>query len=123
MKASHRAEIGVGQDVAVEDEHGPVREIGRVADTAAGAERLGLDHVAQPDAEGPAIAQRLLHVVDAIRAGQDDVGHAVLTQQRELPGEEGLIQQGHDRLRTRERQRSQARALTAGEDDGLRGVA
>src|SRR5262245_7381247 len=46
VEPAHGAEIGVGQDVPVEHEHVAAREIGGVADAAAGAERLFLDHVA-----------------------------------------------------------------------------
>ena len=40
----------------------------------------------------------------------------------ELVREERTIQQGHDGLGARQRQRAQACALTTGEDDGLSGV-
>src|SRR5262249_14247290 len=95
---------------------------GRVAHAAAGAERLLLDDVAQAHAEMLGLAERLLDVVHAVGAGEDDVGDAVLAQQRELPGEEGTAQQRHHRLGARQRERPQPRALTAGEDDGLGGA-
>ena len=119
VEPAHGGEVGVGQDVAVEHEDGAAREIGGVPNAPAGAERLGLDHVAQPHSQLLAIAQGLPHVVDAVRARQDDVGHAVLAQQGELVGQERHAEQRDDGLRAGEGQRPQARALAAGEDDGL----
>jgi len=46
----------------------------------------------------------------------------VITEQRELIGEKWTVQQWHDGLCAGQREGTQARALTAGEDDGLSGV-
>jgi hypothetical protein len=46
----------------------------------------------------------------------------VLAEERELPGEERTIQHGHHRLGARQRERPQARALTAGQDHRLGGA-
>ena len=63
----------------------------------------------------------IAHVVDAIRARQDGVGHTVHAQQAQLVGEERLVQDRHDRLRTGQREGTKTRALSAGEDYGLCG--
>ncbi|OLB93808.1 MAG: hypothetical protein AUH30_19130 [Candidatus Rokubacteria bacterium 13_1_40CM_68_15] len=119
MEAAHHREIGIGEDVAIQHEHRPPRQVGGVADAAAGAEGLRLDHVAQAYTEVLGLAESLPDVVDAVRAGEDDVGDAVVAEQRELVGEERPIQQGHDRLRAHQRQWAQPCALATGEDDGL----
>ena len=121
MECPHRAQVGVRQDVAVQHEQGPRHQVGRVADAAAGAERLALDDVPEPDAELGAVAERRAHVVDPVRARQDDVGHAVSPEERELVGEEGPVQERHDGLCPRERQRAQAGALPTGQDHRLQG--
>ena len=96
-------------------------EIGGVANAAARPERFRLDDVAQPNAEMLGLAERYAHVVDAVGAGEDHVGDAVLAQQRELIGKERPVEQRHHRLGARERERPQARALAAREDDRLGG--
>ena len=121
VEAMHDGEIGVGEDIAVQHEHRAPREVGGVAHAAAGAERLALDDVAQAHAEVRAVTERLLHVVDAIGAGQDHVGDAVGLQQRELVGEERPPQQWHHRLGAGQREGAQPRAPAAGEDDRLGG--
>jgi hypothetical protein len=65
------------------------------------------------------LAQRLADVVDTVRAGQDHVGDAVLSQQRQLVGEERPAEQRHDGFRALQGQRPQACALATGQDDGL----
>ena len=69
------------------------------------------------------LAERGAHVVDAVGAGENHVGHAVLAQQRELVGEEGTVQERHHRLGAGKRQRPQPGALAAGQDDRLSGGA
>src|SRR5439155_911314 len=87
---------------AVGDEHG---------------EELALD--GDDDARRNARAQRLPYVVDAVRACEDDVGHAVAAKKGELVGEEGAVQQRHYRLGSGEGERPEPRPLASGEDDGL----
>ena len=99
----------------------PAGQVGGVADAAAGAEGLGLDHVAQPDAEPLAVAEGPADVVHPVGAGQDDVGDPVGAQQRELVGEERVPEQRNHRLGPLQRQRPQPRALAPGQDDGLGG--
>ena len=62
------------------------------------------------------------HVVDPVRARQDDVGDAVRPEQRELVSEERPVQEWNDGLRPRERERAQAGALAAGQDHRLQGL-
>ena len=66
------------------------------------------------------VAQRRADVVHAVGAGEDHVGDAVLAQQGELVGEERAVEQRHDGLRPRERERAQPRPLAAGQDHRLR---
>ncbi len=44
---------------------------------------------------------------------------AVPAQQRDLVGEEGMIEERHHRLGAAQGERPQPRALAAGQDDGL----
>ena len=123
MEAAHGREVGVGEHVAVQHPDSAAGEVGRIANAATRPEWFGLDHVAQAHAQVLGFAERRAHVVDAVGAGEDDVGHAVLAQQRQLVGEEGSVEQRHHRLGAGERQRPQPRALAPGQDDGLGGGA
>jgi hypothetical protein len=67
------------------------------------------------------LAERLADVVDAVGAGQDHVGDAVLAQEGELVGEEGTAEQRDDGFGATQRERAQPRPLTPGQDDGLGG--
>ena len=119
MEPPHLGQIRVGEDVAVQHEERSGYEIGGVADSPAGPERLVLDHVAEADAEVLGIAEGRAHVLHAVGARQDDVGDTVRPQQRELIREEGAIEERNHRLRPRQGQGAQARALAAGQDHGL----
>ena len=119
VEVAHGGEVDIGEDVTVEDEHGSHREVGRVAHAAPRAPRLILDHVAQGETEVSRIAQGLPHVVDAVRAGEDDVGDAVRAKQRELIGEERPVHERHDGFRPCEREGTESRPLPAGQDDRL----
>jgi hypothetical protein len=98
VELAHGGEIGVGEDVAVQHEHGAARQVGGVANAAAGAERLGLDHVPQAYAEVLGLAESPADVVNTVRAREDDVGHSVLPEERELICEEGPPEQRDHRL-------------------------
>ena len=119
MEGAHGREVGVGEDVAVEDEDRPAREVGGVADAAPGAERLLLHDVAQGDPQVAGVTEGLAHVVHPVRARQDDVADPVLAEQRDLVGEEGAIEERHHRLGPGEGERPEPRALSPGQDDRL----
>jgi hypothetical protein len=67
------------------------------------------------------LAERPADVVDTVGAGENDVGDAVLAEQRELVREEGPAEQRDDGLRAPQGQRPQPRALATGQDDRLSG--
>jgi len=67
------------------------------------------------------VAQRRADIVHAVGAREDDIGDTVLAQERELVGEERAIEERDDGLRPRERERTQAGPLAAGEDHRLSG--
>ena len=119
MKGAHGREIGVGEHVPVEDEDGPLREVRGVPDAAPGAQRLLLHGVAQGDPEVAGVAERPAHVVHPVGARQDDVADPVLAKEGDLVGEEGVIEERDHRFGSTEGERSEPRALSAGEDDGL----
>src|SRR5207249_11249404 len=56
---------------------------------------------------------------NAVGAGGDEVGDAVLARQSELEGEEGTVGERHDRLGAREREGAQPRPLAARQNHGL----
>ena len=118
------AQVEVGQRVAVEDEHALLEHafVGGQAQRAGGAERLVLDHVAEAH---PAVlvAEDALDVVRPVAAREQDVVDAVAPQPVEHEGEERLPRERDDRLREREGERTEARALTAGEHERLHGRA
>ena len=91
------------------------------AHAAARAQRLRLDDVPQTHAER-LVTQGLAEVLHAVLAGEEDVGHAVAAQQRELVGQEGAIQERDDGLGACEGEGAQARSLAPREDDGLGGA-
>jgi hypothetical protein len=98
VEGEHGAEVRVGEDVAVEDDHEAGHAVHRVPHPARGAERLVFDHVGQAHAPGGAVAHGRADRVHHVGAGQDDVPHAVAREERELIGEERDVQQGDDRL-------------------------
>ena len=122
VQREHRAQIDLGQHVAVEDDHRLGQRVAGVADGAAGAERHRLDDVAELEAEAVAVAEDLLDAPRLVVQAEDDLvdlGH--LPQQIDLVVEKRPVEDRHDRLRRVDRQRPQARALAAGEQDGFHG--
>ena len=99
MKGEHRAQVRVGEDVAVEHDHAAAGgRFHRVAHAAGGAERVELHRVPEAHAVGRAVAHRPADLVDQVGAGQDHVGDPVEREQRELVGEERDVEQRDDRL-------------------------
>ena len=115
----HRAQVEVGQHVAVEHDQTTVDEIRCVPDAARGAERLLLDGVAEPHGAEPVPAHDGTDDVGPVRHRQDDVVHAVRREERELVVQERHVEQGDDGLRAVQGEGAQPRPHPAGQDDGL----
>ena len=118
VEGEHRAEVGIGEDVAVEHEHAPVRDVHRVAHPARGAERLVLHRIRQPHAPGGTVAHGGPHRVHHVGAGQHRVPDPMAREQRELVGEKGNVEQRDDRLGPIIGERPEPGALATREDDG-----
>jgi hypothetical protein len=120
VQPQHRAEVHLGQHVAVEDDHRFGQRVPGVADGAAGAERHRLDDVAKPQAEPLPLTEDLLDAARLIVQAEDDlIDFRHLAQQVDLVVEERAAQNRDDRLRCVHGQGTQPRALPAGEEDGL----
>jgi hypothetical protein len=118
VEGEQRAEVHVGEDVAVEDDHEAVGRSEGIAHAAGGAERIGLDRVPQADAVARPVAHRLADLVDEVGAGEDHVGDPVMREQVELVGEEGNVEQRDGRLGLGQRQRPEPGTLSSRKDDG-----
>ncbi len=120
MQRDDRLDVDAGHHVAVEDDERVVDALGGVANRAAGAERRRLDDVAQAHAGAGAVAE---HFFDAARLIVEAEDHLVdlgnLLEEIDLVVEERAIEDRHDGLRRVDRQRTQARALASGEQNGL----
>ena len=120
MHPDDRAQIELGQHVAVEDDDRFGELVAGVLDRARGAERGWLDDVANLDADLGSVAEDLLDAPRLVVEAQDDfvdLGH--LLEQVELVVEERPVENGHDRLRRMNRERPESRALAPGEEDRL----
>jgi hypothetical protein len=81
----------------------------------AGAERRGLDHVADVDAQIRSVAEDFFDPVRLIVQAQHDLvdlGH--LAQQVDLISQERQVEDGNDRFRCVQRQRAEARPFAPG---------
>ena len=104
MRAQQRAQVEVGEDVAVKGEKAVLELVaelvGGEADRAGGAERLGLDCIADPQPCALFLAgQRLAQHVGQEAAGEDDLAHPVRGEPLDHVGEERPVDQGQGRLR------------------------
>ena len=118
-----RAQVEVGEDVAVEREEAlaEVRAelVGGKADRAGGAQRLGLGDVADPRPGALFVAERFAQDVGQEPTGEDDFLDPVAGQPLDHVGEKGAIDQGQRRLRDGRGQRPEPGPFAADEDDGL----
>ena len=114
-----RAEVEVGEDVAVEHEEALVEEVLGVLQRARGAARLGLLDEAQPDAELRPVAEHVAHAGGEEAARHDHVVDAVAAQPLEHVDDERPVDERHDRLGDGRRQGPQSRPLPAHEDHRL----
>ena len=112
-------QVHVGQHVAVEHQEALVEQRLGVLERAAGAERPRLLDVAQPDAEGRAVAEHVAHAAGQVAARHDDVVDAVAAQPVEHEADERAVDERDHRLGHRAGQRPQARALAARQDQRL----
>ena len=110
-------EVDVGQHVAVHDDRALVEQLERVAHGAARAERRLLDRVADPDAEGAAVAEDRLDALGAVGDREHHLAHAGAREEVDLVAQERAIDHRHHGLRRAERERAKARAFAAREDD------
>ncbi|MEZ5418757.1 MAG: hypothetical protein R2708_15640 [Vicinamibacterales bacterium] len=122
VPGDHGVDVHGRHDVAVEDDDRVVHALGGEPDGAAGAERRGLDHIAQLHPERRAVAERLLEAPRLVVQAQDDfVDLGYLLQQADLVGQERPVEDGDDGLRRVQREGTQSRALAAGQQDGFHG--
>ncbi len=120
MQRDHGVDVDAGHHVAVEHHQRVVDALGGVTNRAAGAERRGLDDVAQPHAGAGAVAEHFLDAPRLVVQAEDDlVDLRNLLQQIDLVVKERAIEDRHDRLRRMNRQRTEARALASGEQNGF----
>ncbi len=106
MRVEHGAEIGATEHVTVEDHDVVGTQLRQhVADTTAGAERLGLGDVLDLESEVGPVGEVLLEDLGLERGAEHDVLDARLTDPREQVGEEGHPRGGQHRLGCRQRQR------------------
>ena len=120
MEADDRGDIDGGHHVAVEHHDRVVDALRGVADGPAGAERRRLDDVAQAQAEAGAVTEGLLEAARLVVEAENhlvDLRHPL--EQVDLVGEEGPVEDRHDRLGGVQRQRPQPGALAAGEENGF----
>jgi hypothetical protein len=117
--AQLRGDVDVGQHVAVEHQEAVLEQVLGVLQRAGRAARLGLDDVAQAQAERLALAEGLADLRRLEAAAQDDVVDPVPAQPFEHVHQERPVDERDDRLGLPRRQRPQARALPTDEDHRL----
>ena len=119
MRLDDGAEVDVGDHVARDHEEGLVELVHRVAHRTGGAERRVFGRVAHPHAELGAVAEVVADLVGEERDGDDDVVETVVREQPHDVAHHRHVGDRQHRLRLVARERPEARAFTAGEDDGL----
>ena len=119
VRLHEHGEIDVGEHVARDHEEGVVELRRGVAHRSRGAERRVLGRVAHPHAEVGAVAEVVADLVGEERHRDHDVVEAVQREQRDDVLHHRLVHERDHRLGLVARERSQAGALTAREDDGL----
>src|SRR5712691_1008885 len=82
-------EVEVAEEVAVDDEEGPVAEQGqRLGNSPRGFERLGFVRVADCDAEAASIAERSFDHVTEMRVIDHDLANARARERLDRPGDQ-----------------------------------
>ena len=122
VQLHHRVQIDLRQHVAVEDDDRAVEVRLGELDRAAGAERRGLDQIANRQPDVRAVAEDLFDAAGLVVQAEDHLGDARhLLQQVELVVQERPIENRNDGLGRVQGQRTQPRAFAAGEKDGFHG--
>src|SRR5438132_12543776 len=119
MEREGRREVDVGERVAGDNEERAIEIPRELPDRSARAERRFLDAVAKSHTDSAAIAVAVLddrcHVLERHERVLDPVA---LEEVEDVP-EARLVDDGHHRLRTIDRQRSKTAPLAARHHDGL----
>ena len=124
VERDERAEVEVGEHVAVAHDEPLVDALGREADAAGGAERLVLDRVAQLQVAEAIVGEVRRRTRRAgSRARAPPRRRRGAPSQVELALEERQVGDRQERLRRGVGERAEAGALAADEDDRLHGVA
>ncbi len=93
-------QVQVDQDVAVDDQKGAARqELAGLFDAAAGAQNGRLPRVANPHAQGGAVAERVGDFLPVVMEVDDDVGNAVAFQEQQRVVDQRPICDGQERFR------------------------
>ena len=117
------AQVDGGQHVAVEHHDRAVEVRCAEPDGAPGAQRLRLDRVADARAASAAVADDALDGVRPVVEAQNDlVDLGQLPEQVDLVVQQRPVEDRHDRLGRVAGQRTQPRAESAGEQDGLHAI-
>jgi hypothetical protein len=120
VPVEHRPQVQVGQDVAVQDERRAVAEQRRgVPDGPGRPEGHRVHDVLDADAEPAAVAEVVPQRARAVAAAEHDPPHVVAGEVVDLVLDEGPVHQRDHRLGAGVRERAQARALPADQDDGV----
>ena len=123
MQIDDGAEVDARQHVAVEDDDGAVEVRRGEFDGPAGTERLGLDQIADPrPARTPFGRYALDGIGLVVEAQYDFVDLREPGEQVELVVQERPVEDWHHGLRRAERERAQAGAEAAHQQDGLHGI-
>jgi hypothetical protein len=118
VQGDDRREIELREDVAVEHHDRVAQCLAGKPDGAAGAERRRLDDITDGQSRFAAVAEHLFDTPRLIVEAEDhlvDLGH--LLEQIELVVEKRPIEDRHDRFWCVNGQRTQTRALAAGEQN------
>ncbi len=110
-------EVGVAEDVAVDDDEGRVAEQRQgVADAAGGLQRAGLGRPGDAHAEGCAVAERLFQPVAEVGVVDHQLAKAGIAQALDVPHDQRLATGLEQRLGAMVGQRAHALAAAGGED-------
>ena len=119
MEREDLREVDVGEGIAGDHEERTVQVARELPNRSARAKRRFLDAVAKAHADSAAIAVAVLDDRRHVLERHERVLDAVALEEVEDVPEAGLVDDGHHRLRTIDRQRSKTAALAACHHDGL----
>ena len=120
MQPQHGAEVDLGEDVTVEHHHRLGELISRYRMAPPVPSGIGSTTYPMPQTQSFAFADDFLDAARLVVQAEDDlVDLRNLTQQIDLIVEKGPVQNRDDRLGRVHRERTQSRALAAGEQNGF----